>query len=376
MKFNSQNEQIKRKYEQYLTHSKGLGTDSINVARRALARYDAFSKHADYKTFNAQKAIDFKAYLEAQKISKTTHANCIKQMKQFFEWLALQPGYKSKIQRDAVDYLNLSHKEKQLLRTGKIEHTPTLENVRQLVQSIKPTTEVDQRDRALISFLCLTGMRDSAVATLSLKAFDANTLLVDQNPEDGVKTKFTKHIYSKMFRFDEQMVQHVLDWVAYLYKRGFVGTDPMFPRSRNRKEAGNLSFQDAQEVEPVFWKDGTNVQRIVKQRSEAARLEYFHPHLYRHLAIQLALTRTRGGDEIKAVSQNFGHEEVATTLSVYGNYQPAELITILQNIDGRPETEPKAEVVAADLVTLTVQQTIDQMMARVLKQLGGNNANK
>ncbi len=376
MTYNSKNEQMKRKYEQYLTHSKGLGIDSINVARRALARYDAFSKHADYKTFNAQKAIDFKAYLDAQKMAKTTHANCIKQMKQFFEWLALQPGYKSKIQRDAVDYLNLSHKEKQLLRTGKVEHIPTLENVRQLVQSIQPVTEVDQRDCALISFLCLTGMRDSAVATLPLKSFNSNTLLVDQNPEDGVKTKFTKRIYSKMFRFDEQMVQHVLDWVAYLYKRGFVGTDPMFPRSKNRKEEGNLSFQDAQEVEPVFWKDGTNIQRVVKQRSEAAGLEYFHPHLYRHLAIQLALTRARGGDEIKAISQNFGHEEVATTLSVYGNYQPNELISILQAIDGRPETEPKAEVVAAEAVTQAVQQAIAQIMPSMLKQFGGNNANK
>ena len=300
MQYNSQNEQMKRKYEQYLTHSQGLGSDSVKVARRALAKYDEFSKHADYKTFNAQKAIDFKEYLREQGLAKTTHANCIKQMNKFFEWLAVQPGYRSKIKRDAVDYLNISHKEKQLLRTGRVEHTPTLENVRKLVESIQPITEVDQRDRALISFLCLTGMRDSAVATLPLKAFDANTLLIDQNPDDGVKTKFSKHIYSKMFRFDAQMVRYVLDWVTYLYKRGFSGADPMFPRSKNRKEEGNLSFQDAQEVEPVFWRDGTSVQRLVKQRSETAGLEYFHPHLYRHLAIQLALSKARSGEEIKA----------------------------------------------------------------------------
>ena len=376
MTYNSTNEQMKRKYEAYLTHSKGLGDDSIKVARRALARYDAFTKHADYKTFNTQKAIDFKEYLRLQKLAKTTHANCIKQIKQFFEWLSMQPGYKSKIKRDAVDYLNLSHKEKQLLRTGKAEHGPSLDNVRQLVQSIQPVTEVDQRDRALISFLCLTGMRDSAVATLPLKAFDSNTLLVDQDPENGVKTKFTKHIYSKMFRFDDNMVQYVLDWVAYLYKRGFVGTDPMFPRSKNRKEDGNLSFQDAQEVEPVFWKDGTNIQRIVKQRSQEAGLEYFHPHLYRHAAIQLALGKAQSGAEMKAVSQNFGHEEVATTLSVYGNYQPNELIAMLQTIDGRSEPNPNAEVMASDVLKQAVQQAISQVMPSILKQFGGNNANK
>lgn len=376
MTYNSKNEEIKRKYEVHLGHIKGVGSDSITVARRALARYDAFTKNADYKTFNEQKAVDFKDYLQAQKLAKTTHANCVKQVHKFFSWLREQPGYKSRIQQSAVNCLNLSNKEKQMLKTGKIEHVPSLDDVRQLVGSIRPITEVDQRDRALISFLCLTGMRDSAVATLPLKAFDSNTLFVDQNPEDGVKAKFAKHIYSKMFRFDDKMVQYVLDWVAYLYKRGFVGKDPMFPRSKNRKEEGNLSFQDALEVEPVFWTDGTNIQRIVKQRSEVAGLKYFHPHLYRHLAVQLALSRARSGDEIKAISQNFGHEEVATTMSVYGNYQPAELISVLQAIDVRPETEPKAEVVAADVVALAVQQAIVQMMPNMLKQFGGNNANK
>jgi hypothetical protein len=38
----------------------------------------------------------------------------------------------------------------------------------------------------------------------------------------------------------------------------------------------------------------------------------------------LALEKAKGGEEIKAISQNFVHEEITTTFSVYGNYQPEE----------------------------------------------------
>lgn len=368
MSCNSKNEQIKRRYEAYLRHSKGLAEASLKVARRALATYDRFSNHADYKQFNEQKAIAFKEYLEQQKLAKTTHANCLKQMKQFFEWLSLQAGYKSRITRVAVDYLNLSRKEKQLLKTGGSVHMPSLADVKSLVESIPPNTEVNLRDRALISFLCLTGMRDSAVATLPLKSFDTNSLMVDQDPANGVKTKFTKHIWSKMFRFDNDLVQNVLSWVELLRRKGFTGGDPLFPRSKVYKEAGNLSFQEAVEVEAEFWTDGTNVQRIIKKRSEEGNLEYFHPHTYRHLAIQLAFQKAKCGADIKAISQNFGHEEVATTLSVYGNYQVSELIARLQEIDAYEEIKPKEETLSEEKIQQMLQEALPSVLAKMLQK--------
>lgn len=36
---------------------------------------------------------------------------------------------------------------------------------------------------------------------------------------------------------------------------------------------------------------------------------------------------------MKAISQNFGHEHIATTLSDYANYPPQRLAEIIKNID-------------------------------------------
>jgi hypothetical protein len=47
-----------------------------------------------------------------------------------------------------------------------------LEYVRRLVDSIVVSNEIDQRDRAMISFTLLSGMRDQAIASLPLGCFD------------------------------------------------------------------------------------------------------------------------------------------------------------------------------------------------------------
>jgi integrase len=74
----------------------------------------------------------------------------------------------------------------------------------------------------------------------------------------------------------------------------------------------------AERVESVYWKSTNSIREIVKKRASQAGLEYFHPHSFRHTAIYLAMKRCRNAEEIKAVSQNFGHENVGTTLMTYG----------------------------------------------------------
>jgi hypothetical protein len=54
--------------------------------------------------------------------------------------------------------------------------------------------------------------------------------------------------------------------------------------------------------------------------------------------VDLALKSCKNGEEIKAISQNFGHEHTATTLFSYANYPPPRLSEIIKNMDfsGRP----------------------------------------
>jgi integrase len=218
---------------------------------------------------------------------------------------------------------------------GRARKIPNIEYVKKLAGSIIGQTEVNLRDRALIAFTCLTGMRDNAISSLPLKAFDREKLIIYQNPNYGIRTKFAKNITSKVFNFDDILLSYFLEWHNKLKENGFDENAPLFPRSKSKITEGNLSYEPSDEVEPIFWQSGAGVRNVFKHRAEKAGLEYYPPHTYRHLAIRLALAKATNGEEFKAVSQNFGHEDVSTTLSVYGNLGQAELIDRLSVIDSR-----------------------------------------
>jgi len=94
-----------------------------------------------------------------------------------------------------------------------------------------------------------------------------------------------------------------------------------------------LSFETASEVEPVFWQGTGRIREIFKNRAKEAGLPYYPPHTFRHLAVSLALKNCKNGEEMKAISQNFGHEHIATTLSDYANYPPQRLAEIIKSMN-------------------------------------------
>jgi len=232
-----------------------------------------------------------------------------------------------------VSYLRISEKEERIATQYVPRQYPPLEYVVKLASSIKINSEIDLRDRALISFTLLSGMRDKAIVTLPLGCLDEESLTISQDPRQGVQTKFSKYIPSTLFRFDEKLVEYVKEWVKHLKGKGYGSRDPLFPRSKIGHGEDNLSFEPATEVEPVFWKGTGGIRKTFKKRSEEAGLPYFPPHTFRHLAVRLALRSCKTGEQIKAISQNFGHEHIATTLSSYANYDPQTLGEILNNLD-------------------------------------------
>lgn len=101
-----------------------------------------------------------------------------------------------------------------------------------------------------------------------------------------------------------------------------------------------MSDEVSSEVEPAFWQGTGRIREIFKRRSQEAGLPYFPPHTFRHLAINLAFKACRNGEEVKAISQNFGHEHIATTVSVYGNYDPSRLTEIIKGLDFSGKRQP------------------------------------
>lgn len=337
-KVNLKNEQAKRKFYRWLKEAMGRSESTIRNIGKAIFLYEDFTKHADFATYNISRAIQFKEWLKKREyregpISIATYYTYLRYLRQFFSWLSLQPGYKRKITPDVVDYLRASKKEERIATQHIHRNFPTKEYVKKLVSSIEINSEVDQRDRAIISFAFLTGMRDGAIVTLPLYCFEEENLVIRQDPKRGVHTKFSKYIFSIVFNFDNEMLNDVIKWKNHLEGKGFGMQDPFFPRSRLEHQKDGLCFEPATTVEPVFWKGTGRIREIFEKRAENAGLPYYAPHTFRHLTIYLALKYCRNIEQLKALSQNFGHEDIITILRFYANYSEQEVKEILSSID-------------------------------------------
>jgi integrase/recombinase XerD len=342
-KVNIKNEMVKRKFFKWLKEAHGRCNSTVNSIEKAILIYEDFTGLADFATFNSDKAVEFKEWLKKRKnknipLSLTTYCTYLRYLRTFFLWLAWQPSYKSKITVDTVDYLKASEKEERIATQYIPRNFPALEYVIKLADSINEDTEIDKRDRAMISFALLSGMRDQAIVTLPLGCFDENNLTINQNPKLGVQTKFSKYIYTTLPVFDKKLLDYVIEWVKLLKSKGYGSQEPLFPRAKADKGKDDLSFETASEVEPVFWQGTGRIREIFKKRSQEAGLPYHPPHTFRHLAFDLAFRNCKNGEEMKAISQNFGHEHIATTLSSYANYAPPRLSEIIKNMDfsGKP----------------------------------------
>src|ERR1019366_8734007 len=173
MKHNPENERIKRKYFAYLKEAKGHSEPTVDVAAKALSRFEECNRYRDFKAFHLEQAIAFKRHLAEQtgqrsgeKLSKATLNATLKQLRAFFFWLAGQPGYKARLQYSDADYFNLSEKDARIATAQRQRNAPTLEQVMHVIGTMPGLGEIERRNRALLALTLLTGARDSAIASM------------------------------------------------------------------------------------------------------------------------------------------------------------------------------------------------------------------
>lgn len=326
-KYNSKNERIKHEYCRYLAEADGKSMATIDGMRKALLRYEQYTQFKNFSTFNRNQAIAFKKHLEQIKaersrhsLSKSTILSTLNYLKGFFKWLAQQPGYKSKIHLPDISYLNLSDKDTRAAKALKIKKFPTLEQIHRVIFSMPDHDDIAKRNRALIAFAILTGIRVEAMISLKLKHVDLENELVTQDPRE-VKTKFSKAINTYFFPVGEDIRQVFVDWFIYLQKGKLYGyDDPIFPKTLLEQDANYCLT--ATGLKPESWTSTNPVREIFRNAFEAVGLPYYNPHSFRHTLGNLMKKCCQSVEEMQAWSLNLGHESLGITLDNYGYMNP------------------------------------------------------
>jgi integrase len=340
-KRNPKNERIKRQYAEFLKHADGKAEVTIRQVEKAIQRYENFTSSADFATFDKRRAREYKAHLVDRGLSKATMLSSVTALKRFFGWLAHQPGYKSRIAFTDIEYLNLAEKDVRAAKAPTERAYPTIEQVEHAISQMPVRTDIERRDRAFIAFTAITGVRDGALISLRAKHVDPVRLRVLQNPNE-VATKASKRIDTFFFPVSDTCEQIVLDWLLHLRETLLFGDeDPLFPKTLVELDA-NACFI-ANGVCREFWASAARVREVFKAAFVNVSLPPFTPHSLRHMLAHLAYSHCSGPEEVKAWSQNLGHESPLTTFTSYGTIATDRQGELVRNARTK---DPTADILA------------------------------
>ena len=310
------NERIKHRYFEFLKQADGKSEQTIRQIEKTILRYEECTGFAGFKSFDQKKATDFKNALAKTNLAPATILSTVNGLKRFFGWLASQPGYKSRIRANDIEYLNLSEKDIRAASAPADKGYPSLQMIENVVAQLPAETPIQKRDRALIAFTAITGIRDGALISLKLKHFDIDRKLVLQNPLE-VATKAGKRIDTFLFPLSDGFEQIFLDWVRYLREdQFFADNDSLFCKTAIGHDENDCFIASGLSREP--WANASPIRGIFKVAFEAAGLPEFTPHSFRRMIVSEMYKRGLSVAEFKAWSQNLGHEGAGTTLSSYG----------------------------------------------------------
>lgn len=352
-KHHPENERIKREYFNYLEQAKRMSPSSVDQVAAAIAQFEQSTNFKDFRKFHIAQAVAFKDRLQrhshetGRALAKATIHSQLMALKAFTIWLAGRPGYRSRISYADAEYFNASANDERIAKAVRVRPVPSLDEIRRALGAMPIGTVLERRDRATIAFALVSGARDNAIASFSLKHIDLAARTVFQDARE-VRTKNAKTFTSTFFPVGDDIEAIVSEWIGDLTAQGFGPDDPLFPATRIAQDA-NRHFV-AVGLEHKHWRAAGAIRRIFKRAFERMDLPNYNPHSFRHTLAVLGEKICRTPEEWKAYSQNFGHSSPMTTFSNYGPVAPhrqAEILNAL--VDARPPDQGAgAQVVKLD----------------------------
>jgi integrase/recombinase XerC len=351
-KFSPENERIKRRYFDFLAGPKRHSQATVDQVAAALADFEASTGFRDFRQFRIEQAQSYQRRLSnstneatGRPLAKATISARLAALKSFVQWLSMQPGFKSRITYSDAEYFNLTANDERIAKAVRDRPVPSIEQIRHLVGALPVRTDIERRNQALIAFVLLSGARDDAVASMSLKHVDLVRRTVSQHPREGVRTKNAKTMTTAFFPVGPDFEAIVSKWMTFLRQERLWGPDdPLFPACK--VEVGDSGMFENGGLARRHWSDAAPIRQIFKDAFERAGLPYFNPHSFRKTLAQLGERICITPEAFKAWSQNLGHAQVLTTFTSYGSvasHRQRQILTELATAFEPPQAAPAAD---------------------------------
>ena len=328
IRFNPANERIKYKYRQHLRRIGQRDEKTVLAALKHIRDFEIFLDFAGFDKFNDHIADKYIQGMFCAKLSLSYITDNIRALKDFLNWLERQRGYRSKINYNHIDYLNISKNQRKEAKAMEYQKAYKYDQIIHTIRIMPDKTDKESRDKAIVSLQALCTLRISELRTVKLKSLieEDGRYFIHVCPK-SMSVKFAKTRHAVFIPLPDDIIANVIQWRDYLRSLGFKDADPLFPKVDNHFTRTNLLEQNIRKEEI---KSDTTIRDIFKSAFETAGFEYIKPHSFRKTLARYAETQSPAF--LNAVRQNLGHSSIDTTLSSYGQLSAAAQREIINQV--------------------------------------------
>ena len=327
--FNATNERIKYKYRTHLRRIGQKDEKTILAILKHIRDFEIYINFAGFEKFNADIADKYIQGMFSVNLSLSYITDNIRALKDFLNWLERQRGYRSKINYNHIDYLNVSRNQRRSAKATEYQKAYSYEQIIQAIRLMPERTDKDKRNKAIISLQALCTLRISELRTVKISSLikEDGTWFIHVSPKN-MQTKFAKTRQSVFVPLPDDIKTNVIGWYDYLKLIGFSDGDPLFPAIDNRFNQQNLLETN---ITNNAIKSDTTLRNIFKACFTNAGMDYINPHSFRKTLARFAQTKSPAF--LNAVRQNLGHSSIDTTLNSYGQLSDHDQRTVISGTD-------------------------------------------
>jgi integrase len=314
---NRENYKIIKEYLQYLSEVKQLDAGTVVGYWSSFKYLLNYADDCPLYELEGKKNPTLPEYLRTitgnrkKIIISRTQVRSLEAYKGFYAWSKIyKRGAYLRVSETWLDTLRARRRD---VNAGREYHDHvfwSLENVL-TVAAWEPTDIFDERARAAICFLFLSGMRAGAFCTLPVDCVDIQTGRIEQKPSRGVETKNRKSAVTWLLQIPEIRAV-VAEWDR---KVRSLGCKNWFPPL---KRAGLEFVLTDEGNEHKLTLKTSALSGSVGRVCSVLGLPYMSPHKLRHGHGVYGVKNARNIEELKAVSQNMMHASLGITDGLYG----------------------------------------------------------
>jgi site-specific recombinase XerC len=328
---NPSNDRLRHGYIEHRRDAEKVSDKAIDASMRHLSELERFIHGKDFEDLTKAEAKAFADWVHqrpskagGEKLSDSSIVHTLSDVRRFYDWLITFKG--RKVDLEAVARLTPSRRVLMGLKSQPDKAVPTPDQIRQMVTVIGDQTMTARRDRALVAFIYLTGMRVGAVISLRCKHVDVAGRRVFQDARE-VNTKFGKNMLTNWFPVGDDIEQIVVSWIAERLENGADPDAPLFPATPRYRLPGDQTPE-----KEAFWKTAAPVRDVFREACQKAGIPFINPHALRSTLMQLGLELCATWEELKAWSQNLGHETLDTSMVHYGKLDTNRQNALMQGL--------------------------------------------